>query len=210
MEEQIHTPAIDELPSKGQLNRATLIAAGVAAVVLVTTVLPAEYGVDPTGIGRVLGLTPMGERKRDAAAAPEAAAEPEAPAQATDNGDLTLDPEPASTGPAAGGSVGRVQLTLAPGKGEEVKATMNAGDELTYEWSTGGPVIRFELHGEPIPAKGDEFTSFEKGSTAGANGKFRAPFNGTHGWYWRNNTNSPVTVTVSATGTFQKVARVGG
>ncbi|HYW14589.1 MAG TPA: hypothetical protein VE891_00355 [Allosphingosinicella sp.] len=56
MDEQ--NPAIDELPSKRQLNRATLIAAGVAAAILVTTVLPAEYGVDPTGVGRVLGLTP--------------------------------------------------------------------------------------------------------------------------------------------------------
>ncbi|HEX8655285.1 MAG TPA: hypothetical protein VF693_08705 [Allosphingosinicella sp.] len=210
MEEQIHAPAIDELPSKRQLNRATLIAAGVAAVVLVTTILPAEYGVDPTGIGRVLGLTPMGEMKRDAAAAPEAEAAPAAEGAATDNGDILLDEEPASTAQAAGGSVGRVQLTLAPGQGEEVKATMNAGDEFSYEWSTGGPVIRFELHGEPIPAQGDEFTSFEKGSSAGAKGKFRAPFNGTHGWYWLNNTDAPVTVTVSATGAFQKFAKVGG
>jgi hypothetical protein len=40
------------LPSLRQLNRATLIALGAAAVILVTTVLPAEYGVDPTGVGR--------------------------------------------------------------------------------------------------------------------------------------------------------------
>lgn len=209
MDEQIHAPAIDELPSKRQLNRATLIAAGVAAIMLVTTVLPAEYGVDPTGIGRLLGLTPMGEMKRAAAAAPEAEAAPAAETAATDNGDILLDEEPASAPSATGGSVGRVQLILAPGRGEEVKATMNAGDELTYEWSTGGPAIRFELHGEPIPAKGDEFTSFEKGSSEGAKGKFRAPFDGTHGWYWRNNTNAPVTVTVTATGTFQKFAKVG-
>jgi hypothetical protein len=207
MEEQIHAPAIDELPSKRQLNRATLIAAGVAALLLVTTILPAEYGVDPTGVGRVLGLTPMGEMKRDASAAPEAAAA--TGTAAADNGDILLDEEPATTAATAGGSVGRVQLILAPGQGEEVKATMSAGDEFTYDWSTGGPVIRFELHGEPIPAKGDEFTSFEKGSSAGAKGKFRAPFDGTHGWYWRNNTRSPVTVTVSATGTFQKFAKVG-
>jgi hypothetical protein len=208
MEEQIHAPAIAEIPSKRQLNRATLVAAGVAAVLLVTTVLPAEYGVDPTGIGRVLGLTPMGEMKRDAAAPEAQPASAGETAAAADNGDILLDEEPATTAQAAGGSVGRVQLTLAPDQGEEVKATMNAGDEFTYEWSTGGPVIRFELHGEPIPAQGDEYTSFEKGSSAGAKGKFRAPFNGTHGWYWRNNTSSPVTVTVSATGKFQKFALV--
>lgn len=208
MEEQIHAPAIDELPTKRQLNRATLIAAGVAALVLVTTILPAEYGIDPTGVGSVLGLTPMGEMKRDAAAAPEAEAAPATQTAATDNGDILLDEELATPAAAAGGSVGRVQITLAPAQGEEVKATMTAGDEFAYEWSTGGPVIRFELHGEPFPAKGDEFTSFEKGSSAGAKGKFRAPFNGTHGWYWRNNTSSPITITVNATGTFQKFALV--
>ena len=60
-------------------------AAFVAAVILVTVVLPAEYGIDPTHIGRVLGLTQMGEIKarlaREAAAdqaADDAAAEAEA------------------------------------------------------------------------------------------------------------------------------------
>ena len=65
--------------------RSTLIAAAVALVLLITVVLPAEYGIDPTRIGRVLGLTQMGEIKvrlaREAAAdqaADDAAAESEA------------------------------------------------------------------------------------------------------------------------------------
>ena len=36
--------------------RATLLAMIIAGVLLVTIVLPAEYGLDPTGIGRALGL----------------------------------------------------------------------------------------------------------------------------------------------------------
>jgi hypothetical protein len=100
MEEQIHAPTAAELPSKRQLNRATLLAAGVAAVLLVTTILPAEYGVDPTGVGSVLGLTPMGEMKWEQALSEAGEAAPES---AADNGDLTLDPEPsAEAGPAAG------------------------------------------------------------------------------------------------------------
>ena len=55
-----------------QLIRSTLIALAVAVLLLVTAVLPAEYGIDPTGIGRMIGLTQMGEIKtrlaRDAAA----------------------------------------------------------------------------------------------------------------------------------------------
>src|SRR5215207_3045436 len=70
-------PTRAELPSSAQLVRSTLIASGVAAALLVTVVLPSEYGIDPTGAGRALGLTEMGaiktqladEAKADRAAA---------------------------------------------------------------------------------------------------------------------------------------------
>lgn len=203
-EEQIHAPSRDELPSKRQLNKATLIAAGVAAVLLITTVLPAEYGYDPTGTGRLLGLTPMGEMKSQEAAAGEDAAVSEA-----ESGDLTLDDTrtapPAATGAA---NTGEVTLSLAPNEGTEVKATMKAGGEIRYEWSTGGPRVNFELHGEEFGAAASDYTSYEKGTSAGESGTFRAPFDGTHGWFWRNRTGSPVTITVKGSGAFEKFEQV--
>src|SRR5215211_2345923 len=57
-----------ELPSPGALKRASAIAAAAAALLLVVAVLPAEYNVDPTGVGRVLGLKEMGQIKQEAAA----------------------------------------------------------------------------------------------------------------------------------------------
>lgn len=48
-------------PSRQKLARASGIAAVVAAVVLVVAVLPAEYGVDPTGIGRALGFAKLSD-----------------------------------------------------------------------------------------------------------------------------------------------------
>ena len=65
-------PNIDELPTKAQLRRASILAGIGAAVIAVTVYLPAEYGVDPTGIGRVIGLTEMGEIKVQLAAEAEA------------------------------------------------------------------------------------------------------------------------------------------
>jgi len=53
-------PSLDELPSSAQLIRSTAIAAASAVAILVTVVLPAEYNIDPTGIGGVLGLAEMG------------------------------------------------------------------------------------------------------------------------------------------------------
>jgi len=85
-------PTQSELPSPGKLLRSTLLAAVSAAAILVAIVLPSEYGIDPTGAGRLLGLTKMGEIKIQLAAEAEAdraaaessvAAAPPVPAQAT-------------------------------------------------------------------------------------------------------------------------------
>ena len=201
-------PSLDDLPTSRQLLRSTVLAAVAAAGLLVAVILPAEYGIDPIGTGSVLGLTPMGEMKRDQAAA--AASSALTPSE--DSGDLTLDETPAAPvdGPAPGAQKGEVTLTLAPDEGTEVKATMKAGSELRYEWRTNGPVVNFELHGEEIGAAASEYTSYEKGKSAAKAGTFRAPFEGTHGWFWRNRSGQPVEITVKASGAFQKFEQVKG
>lgn len=73
-------PTRAELPSSARLKRSTIIASIVAAALLVTVVLPAEYGIDPTRAGRLLGLTQMGEIKTQLAR--EAAADRQAVEQA--------------------------------------------------------------------------------------------------------------------------------
>lgn len=62
------TPSpIPEGPSLASLRRASVIAVVIAVVLVVTAVLPAEYGIDPTGIGRRIGLTQMGRLKQELA-----------------------------------------------------------------------------------------------------------------------------------------------
>lgn len=58
-----NNPSNEDLPSTGNLIKSTILAAIVAGVLLVTVVMPSEYAIDPTGIGKVLGLTNMGEIK---------------------------------------------------------------------------------------------------------------------------------------------------
>ena len=190
------TPTRSELPSVRQLNKATAFAAATAAILLVTIILPAEYGIDPTGIGSALGLKAMGVAKQT-----EQNAENEAPAAdtlaSTDNASV------AGEAPAANQN-GKVTLTLQPGEGREVKATMKAGEEFEFTWATDKNAVNYDQHGEEFGAASDEYTSYDKGTKASSTGKFRAPFDGTHGWYWRNRTEGPVTITVSATGQFSK------
>ncbi len=173
-----------------QLNRAVLIAIASAALIVTTVVLPAEYGVDPTGAGSLLGLTQMGAMK------------------AAQAGDGT-----APAGPIAGDSVTqapdgtrRVQIVIGPYGGREVKAVMAAGAELTYEWSTDGEAVEFEFHGDPkVPKMPGEYTSYEKGTKSSASGTFRAGFAGNHGWFWKNLTARPVVITATVKGTVEKL-----
>lgn len=73
-----HAPKPSDLPSSAKLIKSTIVAAVAAALLLVATILPAEYGIDPTGVGQVLGLTKMGEIKTSLAkeAAAQNSAEP--------------------------------------------------------------------------------------------------------------------------------------
>jgi len=198
------TTILNPLPTRRQLTKATLIALAVAAVLLVTAVLPAEHGIDPTGIGRRLGLFGMSAGApppKPAAPAPAASAgaAPAAPASLISNAYVNQSATPFRTG--------EMQVTLAPDQGAEIKARMRKGDQATFSWSTGAGPVEFDMHGEEINAAKDTFTSYWQADAAAAAGTFTAPFEGTHGWYWHNNGSAPVTVTVTVSGFYSELFR---
>ncbi|MEQ1493734.1 MAG: hypothetical protein ABL932_24635, partial [Terricaulis sp.] len=118
-------PTRAELPTTKQLVRSTLIALATAIVILVTAVLPAEYAIDPTGVGRVLGLTQMGEIKMQLA---------EEAAQDRASADEVAAVEPADAPVVAEGArTDEISVTVAPGEGAEVKLTMQEGARTRYE-----------------------------------------------------------------------------
>lgn len=190
------------LPSASSLIKATAVALSIAAVILVTAVLPAEFGIDPTGLGNRLGLTALSRP-----VAPEMAA---APAPALVDTSSAAAPvsvlEAAWKAPAVFRS-DELTLTLAPGEGAEIKALMKTGERFVFAWSTQGGPVNFDMHGEK-PAAKDEFSSYWKGRDAtSGNGAFEAPFDGTHGWFWRNRGTQPVTVIVKTSGFYEKLFR---
>lgn len=89
-------PTQADLPSTQRLVRSTIIAAVSACAILVTVVLPSEYGIDVTGLGRLTGLTAMGEIKMQLA---EEAAANQALSAAVANG--TAIPQAAPPSPDA-------------------------------------------------------------------------------------------------------------
>ena len=183
-------------PSPSTLAKATGGAAIAAVAILTLFVLPAEYGIDPTGVGTALGLNGMvaGEA---AQTAPAPASEAAAPS------DIAI-PTKATIAKSAAWRQDEMTITLAPHSGQEVKAHMVKGDSFIFQWkSTGGPV-KAEMHGEKTGVTDGSFTDYWKElELTGGQGDFTAPFDGTHGWYFRNKGETPITVTVKTIGFYK-------
>lgn len=213
-------PSRAELPSTGKLVRSALIAAISAVVLLTTVVLPSEYGVDPTGIGRVLGLTEMGQIKTRLAK--EAAEDAAAKAPNSEPATAAEAIKPTITNPAAPPSVDQpdpnsastavaptwrdeMSFTLAPGQGSEVKLKMKEGEKALYSWSVQGGVVNFDTHGDAIGRS----ISYEKGrGVANAEGELVAAFTGNHGWFWRNRGDADVKVVLQTGGAYSDTKRL--
>jgi len=196
-----------DLPSSRALLRSTLIAIAVAMVLLVTVVMPAEYGVDPTGVGGVLGLTRMGEIKvslaKEAAAADsiEAAVGQGTPPAATP----TPSAAPASISPSTTNSH-VTEITLLPNEGKEIKLLMRKDARVTYSWSTNRGVVNYDTHAD---APGISYHGYAKGTGKQSDeGVLIAAFDGAHGWFWRNRGSEPVTVTLRTSGDYLELKRM--
>lgn len=213
-------PSRAELPSTRQLIRSTIIAAVSAVILLFTVVLPSEYGVDPTGIGRALGLTEMGEIKtrlaqeaaEDEAATKAANAAPSAaPAQTGNEATAPAAPAVVATAsqPAAPAATAQwrdeLSFTLTPGQGTEIKMKMKEGEKAMFAWTVQGGVVNFDTHGDAL----GKSISYEKGrAVASDEGELVAAFTGNHGWFWRNRGQADVTVTLKTGGAYSDIKRV--
>jgi hypothetical protein len=214
-------PTRAELPSSRQLLKSTIIAVIVAKLLLITVVLPSEYAVDPTGIGRKLGLTQMGEIKMQLAN--------EAASDRLKDEELKRQQQPQPEKKSglgatiAGWFIGsaradearyvaqaarqdEIRITLKPTEGVEYKLTMKKGAKASYSWKVEGGVVNFDLHG--TPGKGKE-QSYKKGrGVAGEEGVLEAAFEGSHGWFWRNRGSAPVTIILKTNGDYSELKRM--
>lgn len=225
-------PDPSDLPSTRQLLKSTGIAVVVASALLVTVVLPAEYGIDPTRVGSLFGLTEMGRIKVQLAAEAKAeeagittgtvASQPASPLAVTNDQPTapTLEPAvpptpksaavtpvetavaPVPAAPAVAARTDRTVLTLAPDEGAEIKLTMVDGAMASYVWSTDGERVNFDTHGD---GQGISYHGYGKGTDSRVEGQLTAAFTGKHGWFWRNRSDETVTITLQTRGAYTAV-----
>jgi len=201
-----------ELPSSKKLIKSTAIAAVSAVIVLVTCVMPAEYAIDPTGMGKVLGLTKMGEIKQSlteesenginaaqAVNSVEQISVETSTQTATDNAQMIM--------PAINKE--SISIELKPGQATEVKLTMPQSASVNFDWKAVGGGLNYDTHGDPVNAPKGFYHGYGKGKNETTQqGILKAAFDGKHGWFWRNRTENPVTVTLLVEGQFSEMKKV--
>lgn len=185
-----------------------LIAAAVGGgTLLVVVVLPAEYGIDPTGLGNTLGLTAMAL---------------EATAGAPFDGVLEFnigDYDP--TAERIDMSVqGLIHQEDAPFQTEviniviedfgelEYKFIMPADTTFVYSWEVldaVGDGVYYDFHGHPSSADAANYPdgfemAYARGEGTTQHGSFTAPFPGYHGFYFMNIEEGPITVRLTVSG----------
>ncbi|WP_057833089.1 hypothetical protein [Colwellia sp. TT2012] len=169
----------DTLSNKALL-KATVIAVFIAGLALVSFILPAEYNIDPTGIGAKLGLTALANPK----------------AAAVDSGADTIDV------PKSIQAADIIEIIVPAGRGLEFKFAMEKFKKMEYQWQTDGAAIFFDLHGEPEGDTTGYYESYAIATLADMQGSFTTPFAGVHGWYWKNKSDQAVVIKLTVNGEY--------
>lgn len=204
----IHNTSGDELPSIGKLIKSTVLAIVLASIILVTVVLPAEYGIDPTGFGEFVGLRRMGEIKTSLAeeAAKETAGEGiESPEGIEDSRQLSAampTEQPVSRESTARSDT--MTISLSPNEGKEIKLTMAKGSKVEYAWWTDGGRANFDSHADSEKLE-IKYHNYSKGAKERSDGVLEAAFDGNHGWFWRNRTSDNMVVTLHVEGDYSYI-----
>ncbi|WP_373513738.1 hypothetical protein [Persicitalea sp.] len=200
-------PTLLESP---QILKATLVALILGALLFVAAVLPAEYGSDPFGTGKLLGFSrlyqpddsvPVTESRLIQAYPPlkleELGSDPGVPMP-----EEAQNPAPARQFEQRQDSV---SILIPAGKGLEYKINVLKYGTVKYEWVTDQGVLYFDFHGEVKEANPGKDVFFESYTAAYSNnmiGTFLAPFEGRHGWYFKNKGEKDIVVSLRLNGQY--------
>ncbi len=170
--------------SKITLIKASVVAVVFATVVFIAIILPSEYNVDPSGVGKLLGLTALANQV------------PAVEQQPLVNENLSTYHE------------NEVKIVVPANTGVEYKFKMQQYANITYEWNSQGEQLFFDFHGEPNGDTTGYFESYTIATTHEAKGSMTVPFEGVHGWYWKNTGDQDVTVILKTQGNYEVVGLI--
>ena len=203
--------------NKKQLIRSVILAALIGGIVLVTAVLPAEYNIDPLGTGKLFGFSRLYVSDADTSdtdnvSSSIATAPIKRKALKIEKlGSPASVPKPVEANnppPESQYSMRNdtIMVTVPARKGIEYKFKSLKHGAVKYDWATlDASIVYIDFHGEVFQENPPDNVFYESYILAYANnmaGTFTAPFEGRHGWYFRNDSNKDMTVMLRLNGEY--------
>lgn len=172
-----------------------LLSLSVAASLFVLFILPAEYDVDPTGVGALLGIKGMSTFSELTKVA-----NPVASSMAGES-DIPVSKYHSPADPPL--EFVTVTIELVPFGQAEYKFMMEEGESLVYSWTTDEGLAYADLHGHTMVDGSELLVEYLKSdSVSGDSGNIHTPFTGEHGWYFLNLEEQTQVITLKVAGTF--------
>jgi hypothetical protein len=174
-----------------------------AIIILITIVLPTEYGIDPLGFWKMTWLNKL------------------APNYQEENLESNIDIEEKVV------EANSIQVeeiisikkeksydyqtiektyTLNAKANTEIKFKMYKWSEMTFDWESS-ELVYFDQHWEPTTQEWKEFLPYKtvkEWKQMSDNWNLVAEFTWTHGWYWRNLSNNKATIKLILKGNFEE------
>jgi hypothetical protein len=193
---------------------ATITAIILGSIIVVGAVLPAEYGIDPTGIGKITGFGKLYQpaEKNTLTILPGTGAQSAIKVLKLEGGGSepeVVRPEEANSPAPAIQYEERsdsVQVSLKAGKGLEYKVRILKYGRLKYEWKTSDGIVYADFHGDVKQANPPKDIYYESYAIAYSNnmiGNLLTPYEGRHGWYFKNMTGNDMTISIRLKGQYE-------
>ena len=202
--------------TNAQLLKSVIVALVIGILVLVTAVLPAEYGIDPLGTGKLFGFSKLyvDETKTEKVAttttfncldankaielkhvsSPKGTAIPINAINAAPEAKLPFKTD-------------SITVNLKAGKGIEYKVFAHKYEKIKYTWATNKNLVFVDFHGEPQENPSGFYESYTVAYSNNMGGTLTVPFKGIHGWYFKNKSNDDISISIILEGNYELIKK---
>ena len=201
--------------NKKQLVKSVIIAIVIGGLVLVTAVLPAEYNIDPLGTGKLFGFSSLYVEPPTTTEIKVANSETPSPRKTLKI--AKLGSPPSVSKPAEANNpppeeqlpvrADTITVVIPARKGIEYKFKALKYASIKYDWkTTNNKEVYIDFHGEvqqENPPENVFYESYILAYSANMAGTFTTPFKGRHGWYFRNETQTDIQITLHLDGQYE-------
>lgn len=198
------------LNNKRKILKSIILAFFIGTIILLVAVLPAEYGIDLLGTGKLFGFSKLHNKEVEMNKTSTTGLNFKK-ITLNDVGSSTdiLKPIEANNPPPKQQFLKRedvIKVIVPAKKGIEYKVKMLKYGSMKYEWSTTDQIVFTDFHGEvkqDNPPKDVFYESYTVAYSNNMGGTLTAPFEGKHGWYFKNLIDDDVVVIIKLKGEYE-------